>query len=183
MGTGEMPLGYWPLFAEGLGTMCRSGLRFCFLGDRQHYSFSAADMTDYSDSNDTPTLDDVVTHIAQALDSLDRLIASHESRTAKDQRILRRMIRQLSRPNRVPAEKRVKKLAELMRNFTFLCRLDDHRSDLESIRDDLVLLHEAQRVPASDVPHWRREFYTAMAAVLVLDREFFAENPKNDDSE
>ena len=133
-------------------------------------------MTEPSDHHDTPSLNDVVLHISLALDALDRLIASQESRTATDQRILRRMVRRLCRPHRLPPEQRVKKIAGLMRRFTFLCRLDDQRNELQSLRDDFVTLESGQRVPASDLPHWRREFYTDMAAMMILDREFIPEN-------
>ncbi len=68
-----------------------------------------------------------------------------------------------------------KKIAGLMRRFTFLCRLDDQRNELQSLRDDFVTLESGQQVPASDIPHWRREFYTDMAAMMVLDQQLFAD--------
>ncbi len=132
-------------------------------------------MTEPSDHHDTPSLNDVVLHISHALDALDRLIASQESRTATDQRILRRMVRRLCRPNRLTPQQRAKKIAGLMRRFTFLCRLDDQRNELQSLRDDFVTLESGQCVPASEIPHWRREFYTDMAAMMVLDQQLFAD--------
>ena len=113
-------------------------------------------------------------NISRALDALDRLIAAQEARTATDQRILRRMVHRLCCPNRLPPEQRVKKIAGLMRRFTFLCRLDDQRNELQSLRDDFVTLESGQRVPASEIPHWRREFYTDIAAMMILDQQLFA---------
>ncbi len=58
-----------------------------------------------------------------------------------------------------------------MKKFSFLCRLDDHRNELKAFCDDLGMLAEGQRVPHSEIPFWRDEYYENMAAIYVLDHD------------
>lgn len=73
----------------------------------------------------------------------------------------------------VPYEKKIKILGNTTRLFTLLCRLDDERNELQSLRTNIESLVDLQNVPPSEIPFWRQEFYDAIAAVYVLDHEFY----------
>ena len=67
-----------------------------------------------------------------------------------------------------------------MQRFTFLCRLDDQRNELQALYDNLSSFMTGEQVPPSDIPYWRNEFYEDMAAILILDQDCFGEGSEYD---
>ena len=111
-------------------------------------------------------------HIANAVDSLDRLIALHEKKTASDQPRFRRKIQKLLHSEAISRERKIKILGSVTRLFTLLCRLDDQRNDLKCFQSNLEMLIDLQQVPASEIPYWRQKFYETIATVYILGNEF-----------
>lgn len=120
-------------------------------------------------------LRETLQHLSNASDTLDRLIAFYEKKTARSQPRLRRKIRKLLHSETMPYEKKVRILGNATRLFTLLCRLDDQRNDLQSFQENLELLVDLQRTPPSEISFWRQEFYETIATVYVLDKEFYGE--------
>ncbi len=116
-------------------------------------------------------LQETLNRVALALESMERLIEASTKKGMLDHHRLRKRLLRICRSPDIPREKKVKLIAYGMKKFSFLCQLDDHRNELKSFCDSLTMLAKGQRVPASEIPYWRGEYYANMAAIYVLDHD------------
>ncbi len=116
-------------------------------------------------------LAEALRHADLALESLDRLIGFCEKKGMGDHDGFRERLVRICRSSDISYEKKVRLVAAGMKRFSFLCRLDIERDILKSFRDDLTRLAAGRRIPYTDIPYWRSEYYANMAAVFVLDYE------------
>ena len=110
-------------------------------------------------------------HIRCAFDLIESTIREYETEHGISDPRQHHRILEIARSTDGTAEQKAERIAEIMRSFNLLCRMDDIRNETMYLRDHFDEFLQSGVFRPSEIKTIRDEFYEILSALLVVDTE------------
>lgn len=123
-------------------------------------------------------LQEAVALIRRAFGLLERFAEDYEKSHDIAELFQHRRIMKIVRSQNDTVERKVEKIAEIMRSFNFLCQLDDLRNETMYLSEHFTEFMKSDVFRPSEMKRIRSEFYETLSDLLIADTELNEAEPE-----